>query len=334
MHFSKLLRSTACSSASDLDQSAFEAAWQQGKAAFAAQAWQSASQHFQAALLVSSHSSARRRAERQLRRCRIAQQIEAWHIAGQEALSKQAWSQAAQYFRQIAPLYESGLGLDRSTLKAALRFAERGYQYQTALGTAREAKEEGLNSLAQRYYAMALEWHHPEYGPTRLALEAEYSELLGQIGQPTPWREALRAWPVAVVVVLIMGGLVLGLGGSTSLVGKGTPIMTVADQESHTPGEIPPSFPGGKDAMQAYLRSQLTFPHPARQAGVSGHVIVRFRVEVDGTLSHLEVKEGIGYGCSQEALRVVQGMPRWIPGQKQQQPTPMEQTLAIRFEQS
>ncbi len=78
--------------------------------------------------------------------------------------------------------------------------------------------------------------------------------------------------------------------------------------------ERSPEFPGGLRAMQAYLTSHTHYPDSAAKAKVKGNVFVSFIVECDGQLTHIEVLNGPGYGCEKEAVRVVNAMPRWLPG--------------------
>ena len=59
----------------------------------------------------------------------------------------------------------------------------------------------------------------------------------------------------------------------------------------------------------------------AKKDGIEGMVYVRFVVEVDGSVTEAEVVRGIGGGCDEEALRVVNAMPKWKPG-KQNAPAP------------
>ena len=54
-------------------------------------------------------------------------------------------------------------------------------------------------------------------------------------------------------------------------------------------------------------------------------------VQADGSITDLDVMRGIGHGCDQEALRVVQMMPRWTPGELAGQPVPVYSSLAIEF---
>ncbi|MCF6171583.1 MAG: energy transducer TonB [Bacteroidales bacterium] len=52
----------------------------------------------------------------------------------------------------------------------------------------------------------------------------------------------------------------------------------------------------------------------AIRPGRIGRVYVSFVVEKDGSISNVAVLRGIGGGCDEEAVRVVQNMPKWKPG--------------------
>ncbi|RMG19635.1 MAG: energy transducer TonB [Bacteroidetes bacterium] len=92
-----------------------------------------------------------------------------------------------------------------------------------------------------------------------------------------------------------------------------------------------PQFPGGNTAMYAYLNRRLQYPQVAKDYGVEGRVFVQFVVEPDGSLSNVKVVRGIGYGCDQEALRIVKKMPRWIPGEHQGVKAPVIYTIHVQF---
>jgi TonB family protein len=71
---------------------------------------------------------------------------------------------------------------------------------------------------------------------------------------------------------------------------------------------------GGYDSLLLFIRQNTRYPQAARDAGVEGKVYVQYIVEQDGTLSDFKVIKGIGYGCDEEAVRVMQAAPRWRPG--------------------
>ncbi len=89
-----------------------------------------------------------------------------------------------------------------------------------------------------------------------------------------------------------------------------------------------PMFPGCEDElnmnikerkacshnkMLAYIDKQLEYPEKARENGIKGNVIVSFYVNEEGALSKAKVVKKIGYECDEEALRIVNNMPNWIP---------------------
>ncbi len=93
-----------------------------------------------------------------------------------------------------------------------------------------------------------------------------------------------------------------------------------------------PFFPGGDHAMLTYLQSKLQYPPLAKEREVSGTVYVRFVVEADGHLTGFQVLRGLGYGCDEEALRIVRSMPTWHAGQQQGVAVPVYYTLPVKFE--
>lgn len=80
--------------------------------------------------------------------------------------------------------------------------------------------------------------------------------------------------------------------------------------------DVAPSFPGGSSAMDAYIKKNLVYPMVAFQNDVTGTVNVRFVIEPDGRLTGILVQKGIGYGCDEAAIDLIQDMPRWTPGKK------------------
>ena len=80
--------------------------------------------------------------------------------------------------------------------------------------------------------------------------------------------------------------------------------------------DVYPRYPGGDESRLFYLRTHVRYPDAALKALVQGVVMVVFVVELDGTISHVEVPNPIGGGCDEEAIRVTKEMPRWDPGER------------------
>lgn len=76
-----------------------------------------------------------------------------------------------------------------------------------------------------------------------------------------------------------------------------------------------PSFPGGTNALNTFIASNLKYPVWAQEEGIQGRVVVKFIVEKDGSISNVEVDRSVSPSLDNEAMRVVKAMPKWIPGQ-------------------
>lgn len=80
--------------------------------------------------------------------------------------------------------------------------------------------------------------------------------------------------------------------------------------------EVMPEPVGGDEAFYSFLSKKIRYPSKARSLGIEGKVYVRFIVDENGKLSDLEVIRGIGAGCDEEVLRVLNlpNAPKWKPG--------------------
>ncbi len=95
--------------------------------------------------------------------------------------------------------------------------------------------------------------------------------------------------------------------------------------------EISPEFPGGMQALMAFLSNNMRYPALARAQMIQGRVYLSFVVEKDGTVTNIQLLRGIGGGCDEEALRVVGLMPAWKPGRQNGKPVRVVYNLPVRF---
>lgn len=93
-----------------------------------------------------------------------------------------------------------------------------------------------------------------------------------------------------------------------------------------------PSFPGGQDSLLMYLAANLKYPIIAKEKKITGEVVVQFIIEVDGNISGAKVLDSLGYGCDEEALRVVREMPKWTPGKIYGQSYRFRTGISVKFE--
>ncbi len=98
--------------------------------------------------------------------------------------------------------------------------------------------------------------------------------------------------------------------------------------------ETQPNPPGGMSGWNEYLRKNLKYPTQARRMGIEGTVIVVFVVNTDGSIQDVDVLRGIGGGCDDEAIRVVENAPKWEPGKQRGKPVRTRMRLPIRFKLS
>lgn len=73
------------------------------------------------------------------------------------------------------------------------------------------------------------------------------------------------------------------------------------------------TFPGGMVELRKFTSLHLTYPEAALKNDISGRVSVKFSVAKDGTINNIEIKRGLGYGCDEEAIRLIKKMPKWQP---------------------
>lgn len=90
-----------------------------------------------------------------------------------------------------------------------------------------------------------------------------------------------------------------------------------------------PDFPGGMKQFYSYVSQNYRYPQAARQAGLSGRLIISFIVEKDGTLSDIKVLRDLGMGTGEEAVSMLGNSPKWIPGMQKGQPVRVQYTLPI-----
>ncbi|MCY7351516.1 MAG: TonB family protein [Cytophagaceae bacterium] len=102
------------------------------------------------------------------------------------------------------------------------------------------------------------------------------------------------------------------------------PIFTVVEQQA--------AFPGGQEALAKFLGKNIKYPAEAQRANVQGKVFLSFVVSPNGSISDVAVLKGLGFGCDQEAMRVVKTMPRWSPGRQSGRAVKSRFNLPITFQ--
>lgn len=98
--------------------------------------------------------------------------------------------------------------------------------------------------------------------------------------------------------------------------------------------EVWPSFQCSADSESAifrYLAKHVKYPRQAKEARIQGTVYVEFTINKRGKMVDLLVLRGVGGGCTEEALRVIQSMKDWCPGKNNAIPVGVRFNVPIKF---
>ena len=93
-----------------------------------------------------------------------------------------------------------------------------------------------------------------------------------------------------------------------------------------------PEFPGGNAALMKYLGENIVYPVVAQENNIKGRVTLKFVVDKDGAVSKIQILKGIDPLLDKEAIRVVQSMPKWIPGKQNGKNVNVWFTLPVTFQ--
>ncbi len=88
---------------------------------------------------------------------------------------------------------------------------------------------------------------------------------------------------------------------------------------------------GGKKAFKKYLVENVRYPQLALDNKVQGKVTVQFTVQQSGVLSDFKVLKGIGFGCDEEVIRLIQDGPKWKPAKNNEVPQKGRVKVRLRF---
>lgn len=93
-----------------------------------------------------------------------------------------------------------------------------------------------------------------------------------------------------------------------------------------------PEFPGGITALLRYVSENLKYPEEALENNIQGKVILQFAVGTDGSVDRLSVLKGVDQLLDNEAIRIVNTLPKFKPGKQNGVPVPVWFTLPVVFQ--
>jgi len=92
-----------------------------------------------------------------------------------------------------------------------------------------------------------------------------------------------------------------------------------------------PSYPGGDDSLHAFIQKNLHYPKDAKKKKIEGQVLISFDVDELGKAQNIKTYKSLGYGCDEEAQRILNLIPLWNPGTKNGKPIPMPYYIEVDF---
>jgi TonB family protein len=159
----------------------------------------------------------------------------------------------------------------------------------------------------------------------------QYEQIIGQKEMNRFSADAEHQYDVYYFAFGSSGKIFFENSGDPTSTGDETPAETVNKDEVFVLVDIPPSPQGGMGKLNEHIVQNLKYPAKAKEMKVEGRVFVQFIVNVDGTLSDFTILKGIGFGCEEEAIRVIKEGPKWIPGKNAGKAVRVKYTLPLTF---
>lgn len=147
-----------------------------------------------------------------------------------------------------------------------------------------------------------------------------------------------RFFDLRHLIMFILVGLVTGIAVASAIHPNGVVRGAIEhvlgipeDTTIYNNVEVMPSYPGDMAECYMFVARQMHYPEEAEEKGIEGRVLIRFVVEKDGRLTNFEVIESPDPLLSNEALRVLKQMPKWIPAKNKSKDVRCRYSMPILF---
>lgn len=104
--------------------------------------------------------------------------------------------------------------------------------------------------------------------------------------------------------------------------------------EADTQTKIPNAeaeFPGGLTNLKRYLANNIIYPEYALEHNIEGKVFIQFIISKTGEVSNVTVKKSAHILLDQEAVRVLENLPKWKPAKFHNRVVPAIYNLPVTF---
>lgn len=131
------------------------------------------------------------------------------------------------------------------------------------------------------------------------------------------------------VIALSFFTMLYGIAQEENLISENTSasrnILTMRSMEL-------PAFKGGQEAIATFVSEKIEYPKMAFKQRIEGVVLVNFRISKEGKILNPYVSQSVHPELDEEAIRLVNKMPDWIPAMQNGEPKEVAYQLPIRFE--
>ena len=92
-----------------------------------------------------------------------------------------------------------------------------------------------------------------------------------------------------------------------------------------------PIYPGGITAMRKFIRENLQYPVEALDNKIEGFVLCKYQINYRGEVIAVKVISGIGYGCDEEATRIIKLFKFNVPKTPRKLKVKFLKSIRIKF---
>ena len=93
--------------------------------------------------------------------------------------------------------------------------------------------------------------------------------------------------------------------------------------------QISPEYPGGDAEMINFIVNNFNYPEYSIENNEQGTIIVQFIISKDGKIKDTKIVQSISKLLDYEALRIINKMPKWKPGEQLGEKVEVRYTLPI-----
>ncbi|PKQ62062.1 hypothetical protein BZG02_14110 [Labilibaculum filiforme] len=108
-------------------------------------------------------------------------------------------------------------------------------------------------------------------------------------------------------------------------------ILDIKANSEYVLVEKMPQFTGDNGNLRKYIAKNIQYPILAAEQGYEGQVFVQFVVNTLGNVTKVKVIKGANVELNKEAMRVINNMPNWVPGEQHGKKVEVKYTIPIRF---